>query len=168
MRCLENQDVLRESGCLQLPSQRTLRDYTYHIKAATGYSDEVDDMLMKTAKIDELEDYQKCVLVLMDEMHVKDGLVYDKHSGHVIGFADLGDLNNHMMEFKRVLSGEDQSASLATSMLFIMVKGILSSLEFAYAQFPCSKLTGSLLFDPFWEGVYRLERCGFKVLPAWF
>ena len=135
--------MLRESGCLRLPSQRTLRDYTYHIKAATGYSDEVDEMLMKTAKIDELEDYQKCVLILMDEMHVKDGLVYNKHSGRVIGFADLGDLNNHMTEFERALSDEHQRTSLATSMLLLMVKGILSSLEFAYAQFPCSKLTGS-------------------------
>lgn len=31
-------ELLRDSGCVMLPSQRTLRDYTYHVKAATGFS----------------------------------------------------------------------------------------------------------------------------------
>lgn len=62
-------EMLRESGCLRLPSQQTLRDYTYHVKATTGYSDDDDDdadsMLVEVAKIDELEDYQKCVILLI-------------------------------------------------------------------------------------------------------
>ena len=29
-------DMLRESGCVTLPSQRTLRDYTYYVRACTG------------------------------------------------------------------------------------------------------------------------------------
>ena len=35
-------EMLRESGVIKLPSQRTLRDYTYYTKATTGFSDEVD------------------------------------------------------------------------------------------------------------------------------
>ena len=35
-------ELLRESGCLTLPSQRTLRDYTHHVKANVGFSAEVD------------------------------------------------------------------------------------------------------------------------------
>ena len=30
-------ETLRQSHCLQLPSQRTLRDYTHHIKPSSGY-----------------------------------------------------------------------------------------------------------------------------------
>ena len=34
--------ALRESGCISLPSQRTLRDYTHCITATVGFSDHVD------------------------------------------------------------------------------------------------------------------------------
>lgn len=49
-------------------------------------------------------------------------------------------------------------------MLVFMVRGLLSNLEFPYAQFPCTTLTGEQIFVPFWEAVSRLERCGFKVM----
>ena len=52
---------------------------------------------------------------------------------------------------------------LAKSMMTFMVRGLFTSLQFPYAQFPCPSISGELLFDPFWEAVYRLERCGFKV-----
>ena len=49
-------------------------------------------------------------------------------------------------------------------MLVFMVKGLFSRLDFPYAQFPCTAVSGDQLFKPFWEAVCRLERCGFKVL----
>ena len=45
-------EVMRSSGVLQLPSQRTLRDYTHFIPATTGYSNPVDNMLFDTLKVD--------------------------------------------------------------------------------------------------------------------
>lgn len=44
-------ETLRQSGVLKLPSQRTLRDYTHYIPATTGFSAEVDKMLMDTMKV---------------------------------------------------------------------------------------------------------------------
>lgn len=44
-------EMLRSSGVLLLPSQRTLRDYTHYVPATTGFSSEVDEMLMKTLKV---------------------------------------------------------------------------------------------------------------------
>lgn len=35
--------------------------------------------------------------------------------------------------------------------------------RYPYAQFPCESITGDLLFEPFWQAVYRLERLGLKV-----
>ena len=35
--------------------------------------------------------------------------------------------------------------------------------RYAYAQFPCCKITGDLLYKPFWQAVFRLESMGFKV-----
>ena len=52
---------------------------------------------------------------------------------------------------------------LANLMLVFMVRGLLSNLQFPYAQFPCTTLTGKQIFVPFWEAVSRLERCGFGI-----
>ena len=73
--------MLRESGVICLPSQRTLRDYTYHIQSSIGFSEEVDKYLMDLAKISLCPEREKYVVLLMDEMHIKEDLVYDKHSG---------------------------------------------------------------------------------------
>lgn len=73
-------ELLRDSGCLTLPSQRTLRDYTHHVKPTVGFCGDVDRQLAHAARLESCQDFQKCVLILIDEMHVKEGLVYDKHS----------------------------------------------------------------------------------------
>jgi hypothetical protein len=155
---------LRDSGCISLPSQRTLRDYTHYVSASVGFSDEVDVQLGRAAKIESCEEYQKCVIMLMDEMYVKDELVYDKHTGHVMGFVNLGDINSHLLAFEQSISqGSTPPPSLATTVMVFMVQGLLSPLSFPYVQFPCHKVTGQLLFDPFWKAIFRLERLGLKV-----
>ena len=157
-------DMLRESGCLKLPSQRTLRDYTHFVEAATGFSTEIDEMVAQAANIDECEVYQKHVLLILDEMHIREDLVFNKHSGELVGFVNLGDINQHLVAFEQALSGERQpSPPLASTMMVFMVRGLFTKLQFAYAQFPCGSITGDLLFGPLWEAVYRLERRGFKV-----
>ena len=45
---------LRNSGCLVLPSQHTLRDYTHFVIAAPGFSAEVDQQPMVSAGINKL------------------------------------------------------------------------------------------------------------------
>lgn len=64
--------MIRDSGVVSLPSQRTLRDYTYYTKACAGFSTEVDRQLMEVANCPEREKY------VVDEMHVKED---DKHTG---------------------------------------------------------------------------------------
>ena len=45
----------------------------------------------------------------------------------------------------------------------MMVRGLFTPLRFPYVQCPCRKLSGELLFQPFWQTIYDLERIGFKV-----
>ena len=94
------------------------------------------------------------MMLLMDEMHVKEGLVFDKHSGELIGFANLGDMNEHTAKLETIKTAIQP---LAKSTLVLMIRGLLSGFQFPYAQFPCSKLTGEQLYNVFWE---RLERLG--------
>jgi len=155
-------ETLRQSGCITLPSQRTLRDYTHYVKAVSGFSSEIDRQLYQAAKLDECKEMEKYVILLLDEMHIKESLVYDKHSGELIGYTELGDINTHLTTLERSLTGE--SPSLASTVMSFMVRGLFSKLQFPYAHFPCHQITGDLLYDPFWEAVFRLERSGFKVL----
>ena len=39
-------------------------------------------------------------------MHIKHDLVYDKHSGSLIGFVDLGSTNNQILEFEKTLAAD--------------------------------------------------------------
>ena len=163
-------DTLRESGCVVLPSQRTLRDYTYYVRSSTGFTEEIDKQLLGAAMREKAGELNRYVVLVLDEMYVREDLVYDKHSGALIGFANSGDTNKLLLQFEQQVQGEsdDETASepLAKTMFVFMVRGVFSSLQFPYLQLPCATITGDLLFDPFWETVYRLERLGLQVLAA--
>ena len=81
-------EMLRESGTIVLPLQRTLRYCTYVTMAQCCFSDEVDELLMEIAKIGYCEEKDKYVILLMDEMHIREDIVYDKHSGEFIKFGN--------------------------------------------------------------------------------
>lgn len=151
-------EMLRESGVVRLPSQRTLRDYTNCVKAFPGFSYEVDTQLLSAVNAKSCPAWHMFVVLLLDEMHVKEGLAYDKHTGKMTGFVDLGDINNHLLDFEKYVEKEStESKSLATSVMVMMVKGLLTPFRFPYAHFPCASITGDQLFEPFWDAVYQLE-----------
>ena len=105
-------ELLRTSGCLQLPSQRTLRDYTHYVKSSPGFNTEIDSQLIKMADVASLNEHERHVCLLLDEMHVKDDLVYDKWTGEIIGFTNLGDITTHLSkverEFSRMVTDESE------------------------------------------------------------
>ena len=74
-------ETIRSSGVLKLPSQRTLRDDLHFIGATTGFSCNVDKQLIDAAKIDTCPKREKAVVILINEMHVKEDLVFNKHAG---------------------------------------------------------------------------------------
>lgn len=159
-------EVLKDSGCVALPSQRTLRDYTHCFNASTGFSNDIDHMLMSVAKLDKIEEWQKIVGILIDEMYIREDLVYNKHTGQLSGFANLGEINEHLLKYEKALNDPYNTGTkqLAKTMMTFMVKGIFTSLQFPYAFFPCCGISNDLLHKPLWECIYRLEKCGFKVL----
>ena len=74
--------------------------------------------------------------LVIDEVHIKDDLVYDKHEGNLV---DLGATNNHLVQFQAAPESDSTPQPLANSMLVLMVRGLLSNLNFPYAQFACTK-----------------------------
>ena len=62
--------MLRDAG-LYLPSQRTLRDYTYCTKSATGFPSSVDQQLLTALNVLNCKEWENYVVVLVDEMHIR-------------------------------------------------------------------------------------------------
>lgn len=82
-------EELRKSKILRLPSQRTLRDYRNCIRPRTGFHEDVIEELIVQSQ--SYFDVQRYVVLLFDEMKITSNLVFDKFTGELIGFVDLGD-----------------------------------------------------------------------------
>ena len=73
---------MRTSGFLALPSEKTLRDN--YFKSRSGYHVEVNRQLQKEAKVSTLPESQKFCALIIDEMKIKENLVYDKYTGEIL------------------------------------------------------------------------------------
>ena len=93
-------NTLRNSGCLRPPSDRTLRDYTHCISSKAGSQIWLVNSWWEKQKL-EVEKWQKHIVLIYDEMHVREKLVYHKATGELVGFVDLGDINNHPAQLER-------------------------------------------------------------------
>lgn len=153
--------ALRSSGFLKLPSERTLRDYTHYFDNRPGFQDEIDQQLINEIP-ESLSESKRYVALLIDEMKVKEGLVFNKHTGEIIGFTSLGDINDDLLRLEQECQGE--RPLIAKYILVVMVRGITFKLEFPYAHFGTRGATGDLLFPMIWEAIRRLEARELKVI----
>ena len=67
--------IIRSSGVLKLPSERTLRVYTHFIKPSTGFSVAVDNQLQQEARLESISSSQRHVCLALDEVKIKEDLV---------------------------------------------------------------------------------------------
>ena len=102
-------EMIRETGTIMLPSQRTLRDYTYHTKAVVGLSSRVDQYLSTVAKLSSRMQRERCVIIILvrclfvKTLHLTSTQVTHTsitcHSTSTLlidgltGFVDIGEIN---------------------------------------------------------------------------
>ena len=88
---------------------------------------------MDSAEISECPERERYVTIIMDEMKIREKAihVYKMHKsllqklGEIIGYINLGDINNHLLEFEQSITKEDdEEKPLAKSMLALMVRGL--------------------------------------------
>lgn len=103
-----------------------LSHITHFVKASPGFSAEMDRQLMDAA----IEEWQKYVILLLDEMHIREDLIYEKNIGTLIGFTNLGEVNNLLLAFECAITYEE-SSPLPLSKTF-MFCGFFTSLHFPY------------------------------------
>ena len=146
------------TGILVLPSQRILRDYKNVIRPERGFNpDLINDLAEKVKNFTDLERY---TVLLLDEMKIQEDLVWDKHSGELIEFVDLGDADVNFANLK------DQK-ELASHVLVFMIKSVVNPLSYSFATFATHTLVASQIYTIFWEAVAILEiTCGLKVIAV--
>lgn len=86
-------------------------------------------------------------------MKIKEGLVYNKYSGSIIGFTDLGDVNNELMRLQQ----DGKHPPIASHVLVLMVRVIFFKLHFPYAHFSTDGITADILYPIVWEAVRLLK-----------
>ena len=89
----------------------------------------LDIDLLKEAKIDTVDDFQKHVCLIFDEVRIKEDLVYDKHSCRIIGFVNLGNFSDELLELERSENNEMKQC-VATNMLVFMLRNLFSKFEY--------------------------------------
>ena len=151
-------EELRKSNILVLPSQRTLKDYGNSIRPKTGFHEEVLGELKKLT--DSYFDVQRYVVLLFDEMKIMSNLVFDKVTGELIGYLDLGDPDINFAVLDKV-------DDIATHALVFFLRGVCTELKFSLAYFATNGITSYQLMPLFWEAVCLLElSCNLWVIAA--
>ncbi len=152
--------AMRRSGFLKLPSDRTLRDYTNYFENKPGFQEEVDQQLAQEVASLKLPESRTFVGIILDEMKIKEGLVYNKCTGKIIGFTQLGNINDDLLTMEQ----KGEHPDVAKYVLALLVRGTMFNLEFPYAHFGTRGITADLLFPIVDEALYRLWVNGLKVI----
>ncbi len=148
---------LRDSGTMQLPSSRTLRSYRNNFKPGAGYLPENIKSLISRTK--GFLDKDRWIVVMFDEMKIKCNLVFEKHSGRLIGFVDLGDPDINYSTFDKI--------EPATHVLAFYVRGITTKLQFMLGYFFTRDVVSYQLMPLFWRGVAILQlKANLNVIAA--
>ena len=123
---------------IKLPSSRTLRDYTHVYHGKVGFQVEVDQQLITELNINDLPEWEKHIEIVFDEMKIKDGIIFDKYNFEILGYVNLGEVTNQLLEFEALcseVSSETHLPEVAKYINCFMVRSIFQPFNFPYAQF---------------------------------
>ena len=101
----------------------------------------------------------KYVVLTMDEMKVKEDLVYNKHTCPIIGYVNLGSTEQQLIALEK--EGKSTASLVATHVLQFMVRGICMKLDYPVAHFATTNLTAEQLYPMVWQVV---KIAGLKVM----
>ena len=165
-RSSKSYENIRKAGFINLPSQRTLYDYSHYLPSDLGFQPQVFADLVGVAEKHNMyaDEWRSYVGILLDEMKVKQDLVFDHNSGELIGYLHLDNIGNQFQELERELS--KSSSKLANSVLVLMVRGATSRLKYPAAAFATDGVVAEQLYSIVWQTVKVLDRASLQVEDA--
>ena len=149
-------DDKNNSGFVILPSRRRLRDCKNYIRQRQAFNKNIVYPLKNIVQT--FSDVEKYCIILMNEMKIQESLVWDKHTGDIIDFVDLGDTELNYATLK-------ESEEFASHILVFLVRSVVNPLKCPLANFATNNATSIQLFPLFWKAVGILEEnCKLKVV----
>ena len=145
--------TLRNTGVIKLPSESTLRDYTNVFHPKAGFNACILDEVKSACK--DLGPHQHFVVLLHDEMTLKNDLVFDRVSGEIVGYVRPSEWQ----------VTDNPCDNVATHVLVFYVVGVSSHLKMSLGFFPTKTATADSLFTLMWKAISYLEiSCNLKVI----
>lgn len=110
----------------------------------TGFSKATDLDLLEAVSEQQPKHLAMYVSLVRDEMHVKEGLFFGKHTGTLVGYA----VKNILLDYEQHLdsSGRPPRPLAKCVLVVFMVRGLFTSLKFLYTQYPASSTKGADTF----------------------
>ncbi|XP_067945131.1 uncharacterized protein [Watersipora subatra] len=130
---------MRSSGFISLPAEPTLKTYTSYRSFKYGIDN--DNISLLSEQLGS----KRSITLLHDEVKIKEGFFYQKSSGELTGFIEIGSVNSALGNLE---TGIDSSPKLATHVLCFMARGILSKTCLQVAHFTT---------NCFWDLISHLE-----------
>ena len=135
--------ALRQGGIVNLPSERTLSDYTHWASVHSGVQIEFIEHFKRMLENEVSSSELRLCAISMDEMKIKSGLVFNKTSGHLVGFVDFGSANRQIEQLMEEDDAYSTNGRLADQMFVFMARGVFKpSLAVPVAHYPSLKLSG--------------------------
>jgi DNA transposase THAP9 len=135
---------------LSLPSERTLYDYSHYIENGLGPKPRVMEQLIVTAK--QLgcydDEHKSLVGITLDVVIVQGDLVYNKHTGQLLGYVNLDAVSTELLQLENMSKDDGR---LGKSLLVVTVRGITTSLSYPFAAYAADCLSASKLYLVTWE-----------------
>ena len=154
----------KRNAFLVLPHVNTLKRYLNFTAPTTGFNPDVIQRLIVDSKLSTLKYHERNVSLLFDEMKIKSGLVYKRSSGKLIGFTEMGELNEELREFNSLCESSDETErEFASYVNVFMVRGISSRLCYSFGYHASLGFTADQLYPVVWEATRILEAIGFMV-----
>ena len=146
------------TGFLVLPSRRRLQDFRNYITPQQGFNHEIIKELCD--KTSTFTDAERFVIVTFDEMKIQEDLVWDKHSGNLIGYVDLGNIETNYATLQN-------NEHIASHVLVFLIRSVVNPIKFTLENFATTGATSCQMFPLFWKAVSILEyKCNLKVVAA--
>ena len=95
----------------------------------------------------------------MDEMKIQENLVWDKHTGDLIGYVDFGDAELNYATLQN-------STNIATHVLVFLLCSVVNPFKFSLANFATTGATSSQMFPLLWKVISICELNSLKVLAV--
>ena len=118
---------------MKLPHKIILSTYANCTEPICGININVFKHLVTETK--EYSNLQHIVGILLGEIKIKSGLVYSKQTGSIVGFCNMGDMNNELENFKNQIENKEEDKSISTYVLAFMVRGVFTSLAYPFPYY---------------------------------